>query len=283
MVDTGNLVAALGSAGLGRIAPRLAALAQPAIRLSAQPASEETMAVGVSKLGGLPDLPVGVAWPYWKGAPLAFLAQIRLEDVQTYDAAHELPDQGLLSFFYDARQQTYGDNPADRGSWQVLYLDGDGTRLQRTPTPPDMPTGGRYTPCAVAFSAELTLPQQPELELPDLDWSAGERAMYERFLATFPTPPVGGAALHRLLGHPETLQDDMRMECQVAAHGLTGDDPRAAGLAEGAMSWRLLLQLDSDARAGMRWGDAGMVYFWIERDALAARQFDNVWLVLQSD
>lgn len=282
-MDAADLVGALGTAGLGRIAPRLAALAQPAIRLTALPTSEETLAGGVSRLGGVPDLPVGVAWPYWKGAPLAFLTQIRLEDAPAYDAKQALPERGLLSFFYDARQQTYGDTPADRGSWQVLYLDGDETWLQRASVPPGMPASGRFTPCAVAFSAELTLPQQPELDLPDLDWSADERALYERFLATFPTPQEHAAMHHRLLGYPETLQDDMRMECQVAAHGLTGDDPRAAGLAEGAKNWRLLLQLDSDAGAGMRWGDAGMVYFWIERDALAEKRFDNVWLVLQSD
>ena len=29
--------------------------------------------------------------------------------------------------------------------------------------------------------------------------------------------------------------------------------------------------------------DAGMIYFWIEYDALAAHRFDNVWVVLQSD
>ena len=87
----------------------------------------------------------------------------------------------------------------------------------------------------------------------------------------------------RLLGYPDTIQDDMRSECQLAANGLTGDDPRAAEVAKGANAWRLLFQLDSEPGARMRWGDAGMLYFWIERDALAAKRFENVWMVLQSD
>lgn len=278
-----DMTAALEAAGLARVAPRLAALAQPSIRLSARAAEEQSITIGASKLGGLPDLPIGTAWPYWKGAPLAFLAQIRLEDAQPYDVAHALPPTGLLSFFYDARQQTYGDNPADRESWQVLYLAGELAPLQRMGTPPDMPAAGHFTPCVVTLAAETTLPQQPKLETPDWTWQGDEQAKYETFLSTFPTPEAHGATHSRLLGFPDTIQDDMRSECQLAANGLTGDDPRAAEAAKGADAWRLLFQLDSEPAAAMRWGDAGMLYFWIERDALAARRFANVWMVLQSD
>jgi uncharacterized protein YwqG len=48
-------------------------------------------------------------------------------------------------------------------------------------------------------------------------------------------------------------------------------------------AWRLLVQLDSDGNAARRWADAGMLYFWIERAALATRRFANMWVVLQSD
>ena len=150
---TTDLIEALNAAGLARVAPRLAELAQPAIRLSARATDEQSIATGASKLGGLPDLPIGTAWPYWKGAPLAFLAQIRLEDAQQHDVAHSLPATGLLSFFYDARQQTYGDNPADRGSWQVMYLAGDAGQIQRSDAPPGMPASGHFTPCNMTFAA----------------------------------------------------------------------------------------------------------------------------------
>jgi uncharacterized protein YwqG len=29
-------------------------------------------------------------------------------------------------------------------------------------------------------------------------------------------------------------------------------------------NWRLLLQLDTDDAAGMKWGDVGTLYFWIK-------------------
>jgi uncharacterized protein YwqG len=46
-------------------------------------------------------------------------------------------------------------------------------------------------------------------------------------------------------------------------------------------SSRFLLQVDSDDAAGMMWGDAGMLYFWIRDDDLAARRFDRAWCVMQ--
>ena len=45
--------------------------------------------------------------------------------------------------------------------------------------------------------------------------------------------------------------------------------------------WRLLLQVDSEGEAGMMWGDAGMPYYRIYDQDLAARNSDNVWMVLQ--
>jgi uncharacterized protein YwqG len=43
------------------------------------------------------------------------------------------------------------------------------------------------------------------------------------------------------------------------------------------------LQIDSDEHAGMGWGNAGMLYYWITSIALQARRFDTTWLVLQSE
>ena len=52
-------------------------------------------------------------------------------------------------------------------------------------------------------------------------------------------------------------------------------------LVAGPGEWRLLLQLDSDDRAKMMWGDAGMLYFWMRQEDLAQRGFDQAWLILQ--
>lgn len=283
-MDKSQVTASLASMGLARIVPDLTRLLQPSIRLAAAPAAESSLPIGGSKLGGLPDLPKNTTWPTGKGAPLAFIAQIRLDDLTKFEAAQVLPRTGILSFFYDASQQTYGADPADRGGWEVLFLAPDAALLERMPAPDRLPATARYTPCALTFSEEPTLPQDPKLDLPSFDWTQAEQTQYEQVLSRFPSPADRATMHHRLLGNPDTIQDDMRLECQLASHGVSSmDDPRANTFAKDAMNWRLLLQVDSDDKAGMRWANAGMLYYWIEEAALQALQFDHAWVVLQSE
>ena len=283
-MNVNETLTALQAAGLTRVASDLPALMRNSIRLTSAPTNESALAIGASKLGGEPDLPPGTAWPIGKGAPLAFIAQIRLADAHPYDTDGVLPASGLLSFFYDAQQQTFGADPADRGGWAVLFFDGDSALYSRQAPPAGLPQAARYTACALTCSSEVTLAQDPTLEIANASWTPDEIKSYETFLATFPPQADRSLPRHRLLGNPDTIQDDMRLECALAANGVTDlNDPRAAALKPHAMHWRLLLQIDSDDKAAMQWADAGMIYYWIEQDALAARQFDKTWLVLQSD
>jgi uncharacterized protein YwqG len=97
--------------------------------------------------------------------------------------------------------------------------------------------------------------------------------------------------MHHLLGYADPIQDGrMDLQCQLITHGLSlghdsyFEDPRRLELERGASDWRLLLQIDTDAGDegfGSMWGDAGRIYYWIQRQALEARSFDHCWLVLQ--
>lgn len=283
-MDKAGVQAALVAAGLERLTKDLDSLARPSIRLTVKPANEARLRVGASKLGGLPDLPPGVLWPEWKGLPQSFIAQIRLVDIHPYDAEGLLPASGMLWFFYDARQETFGDDPNDRGGWRVFYIGGDSLKLRRVPAPANLPETSRFQAGRIRFASEITLPQQPSLELANFDWSDEEQKKYEVLLSTFPNPADHAAMHHRMLGHPDTIQDDMRLQCQLISHGVTDvNDPQAKRLEPGANDWQLLLQVDSDASLNMRWADAGMLYYWVRKTDLQGQRFDGSWLVLQSD
>jgi uncharacterized protein YwqG len=283
-MDKTGVQVAFVAAGIARLIKDIDRLARPSIRLNASPVAESTLHMGASKLGGTPDLPIGVSWPELKGMPQSFIAQLRLADVHPYDTEHKLPRSGMLWFFYDARQETYGADPADQGGWRVFYLNGDQPALQRTAAPPTLSKESRFQPCALSFASEITLSQQPKLEIPDFDWTADEQKKYEDLLAMFPSPADHTTMHHRLLGNPDTIQDDMRLQCQLVSHGVTDtNDPRAAELSKGALEWQLLLQVDSDEQAGMEWGNSGMLYYWIQVADLQAQHFDTTWLVMQSE
>jgi len=284
-----NLQPLLAAAGLGGAAPALLPLLAPSLRLKAAAADgkpsvdEARLPPGASKLGGLPDLPAGTAWPEWDGVPLALVAQVHLDDLRAYPAAAALPGAGWLHFFYDARQQAFGDKPGDRGAWQVRYTPGEAAAgLTRQAAPASLPAASRFKPCAVAWALDWTMPLQPSVLNPKLAWTPDEQSKYDAFIEQHFADRSG--PLHRLLGQADDIQDDMHLQCQLLSHGVSDEhDPRAAALAAGALNWRLLLQVDSDAAAGMRWGSAGRLYFWVEQDALQARRFDNVWMAMQSD
>ena len=87
--------------------------------------------IGESRIGGVPDLPIGASWPECDGEPLSFLGQFDLRSVALHDPGKRLPDVGFLYFFYDAEQSVWGFDPADAGHWKVLFFDGPASQLAR--------------------------------------------------------------------------------------------------------------------------------------------------------
>lgn len=283
-MDKAAVQSAFVAAGLSRVIKDIDLLSRASIRLYTTPVDASASEVGASRLGGVPDLPTGMDWPYWKGLPQSFIAQIRLEDVRQYDINGVVPHSGMLWFFYDAQQETFGAAPADLGGWCVLFNADNRVELQRAPTPEALPAGSQFKACSLRFINEITLSQQPQLEIASFDWTDEEQKNYETLLSTFPSLADRATMHHRLLGNPDTIQDDMRLQCQLTSQGVTDvGDPHVRELAKDVMQWQLLLQLDSDASLGMRWGDAGMLYYWIKSTDLRACRFDRAWLVLQSE
>jgi uncharacterized protein YwqG len=238
-----------------------------------------------SHLGGGALLPQGFRWPASKRRPLDFLLQIDLAAVAPFAPPGLLPDQGLLTFFYDLVNQQWGYDPAETDGARVVLVTDASVSAVPGPEP-----GQFLEERQLEFGRAETLPtagsrafdalyKESGAQLPD---AYGEyQEAFER--GFYPSP----SGRHRLLGHSANVQGDMQLEAQLVTHGLyCGDasgyeDPRAAGLAAKADDWMLLLQLDSDDTAQIMWGDMGMLYFWIRREDLMKRRFDAVWMTLQ--
>ncbi len=185
-----------------------------------------------------------------------------------------------LSFFYAAASQPWGFRPSDRGSWAVIRTADLAAVTPREP-PGAVPAEGRFAAVGLRPDTELTFVPAESFTAVSLGLTRDESRPYYRVL------PGGRGTIHRLLGHPDPVQGDMQLQCQLVSNGLyCGDasgyqDPRAAGLWRGAAGWRLLLQVDSQDGTGMMWGDAGRLYYWIRHEDLIAGQWDRTWLVLQ--
>ncbi|MDH5527329.1 MAG: YwqG family protein [Nitrospirota bacterium] len=241
-----------------------------------------------SRLGGLPHVPPGFVWPRFGERPLTFLASIDLAEVRAAARTHQvadldfLPAAGTLLFFYDDNNQPWGFDPADRDACRVIYLEPSAGGLSAAaPHAGAEPLPARR----VDFGKVLVAPDVQSDTVKALRLSDEETDDYIDY--TIDRYPEN-TAHHQMGGFPDVVQNDgMELQCELVSHGLycgdsTGyNDPRRAELEAGAAHWRLLLQLDTDERVNMWWGDAGRIYFWVRAEEARAGNFDNVWLILQ--
>lgn len=245
------------SRGVGQqLVERLPDLAEWGFRLAP--------AAGASRMGGLPDLPVGTAWPVFDGRPLNFIAQVDLGELPAVPGHEVMPGAGRLLFFFavdDALFEPAGAGPDDRA--RVVYVPPGVEAQEASPPPTVVP----YMARTVVAVSRLTLPSpSPSITALGLDHYEMQAytAAWERSLEMKGTPPT-----HRyhdqLLGHARPIQEDPRM---------TPDDQ--------SKDWTLLLAVHDDASICLDLADAGALYFMIPRDALAGGEWDACFVDAQS-
>jgi len=308
--------------GLSRYADLLIEHLLPSARVVLHDASAGSDDSVASHFGGLPSLPSGVNWPAWdrrnylsaqitrledkfratarliglrdiaqqmradlSSGPvrLQFLAQLSLGELHATAPLQGWPHEGTMLFFCEP--SAWGFDPLASGHCRVLYFPAR-EKLAPTPAPSDLPDEVRFPQRSLSLRREWTLPNRISINGADLSiWGSDDyRDLCQRLVPKLSKHEP----IHRCGGHPQEIQGDMRLECQLVTNGIyCGDqsgyrDPRRSLLEKGAAEWQLLLQVDSDEnRLGWMWGDAGRVYFWARQQEIEAANFDGSWAVLQ--
>lgn len=257
------------------------------------------MVVGQSRIGGRPDLPPHIGWPTETSLvettvkswlfftrtrretitrPLSFIAQINLSETVAADTEQLLPPAGILYFFYAAEQDAWGIDPSDKTKFKIIYWNGPLPELVQIPFPENLPDYARYTPCALDVRSEISLPSYGHPVYDDFT-EEEDNHFWEQ---VHPDEPA-----NKLLGYSDNIQNDMELDCELATHGIPAGDagiynsPAAKALEHTAPDWRLLLQIDSNELNQMMWGDCGRLYFWIKKEDLQKRDFNQAWFGLQ--
>ncbi len=239
------------------------------IRVDCTLAPEESVDLGASRVGGRPDLPREVPWPTatrlahgeLREFPLAFIAQIALEDVAGLDGDNLLPSTGLLSFFVldthrvseAAWSHEYDDDEMEKTDRVKVFHTLRHEPLVRRETPPSSPISAASK---LAFAHVETWPQfdsafvgvgEPFDDCPIT--FVGDEA--EEWAERAPKPPGCG-----MLGHP-----------RGGEHPLGND-----------RSARLLLSLEAKT-SSLDWcvvGRNGFIYFHAPEAAIRERDWSAV-------
>lgn len=264
--DRSMLEATATDVGLGDIASELAALARPALRARPQDSASE---IGMSRIGGQPDLPAHVPWPRDGQDPFVFLGQIELSalDPKIWIG----PRHGLLSLFGLVERMSV-EKPC------VLHHPSSADLERRT-----APVGAEHELCLpethiASFAPELMLPVHAAGEdshaLLALGISRdGPRAdSYHRLLAKLRLGWVAEDPLPVLLGWPQGIQSEILTGFAYAGMGRQGD--YAAAIATHA-EWSLLVQL-ADV-------DGAMHYFGLPTEDLRAGRWERTQSRTESD
>lgn len=224
--------------------------------------------------------------------PLSFVAQIDFAELQAVHALEGFPPTGRLLLFCDPLDWPWGERE-DQTRMRAIFTELPAERLERRRSPPEfdtpvarelMPRGYVFKPRALRPTAWLLPPPWRSRELLPLQaeapgawaYEGGVFSAYHQFWRDlFRRQPhtfgPTGEAIHQVGGTAFSIQEPVEAECTKFA----GD------AAEVADNWQLILQIDSDIEVGMEWGDVGRLYLCARKFDLAARRFDQCWMVMQ--
>lgn len=228
--------------------------------------SDSNVPVGSTKYGGRPDAPAGFEWPVdERDRPLSFLFQINCAEVAPYDEKRQLPEQGLLAFYF---QLDYDIDWHHMERYaRVLYFDVPSAMLFRADFPEILPEEYRAQEHSVKIYRKDSYPDFEDFLHSNLNNASFKYDQLDNY----------DAAREQL--EPRFSEEDP---------GLIATSLGYAMLIQGSIiddfdSNVLLFQINSDEKnpEGIMFGDAGALYFYISRDDLRERRFDRITFDMQ--
>ena len=245
--------------------------------------------INKSKIGGKPYLPKDFVWPYYEELPLSFLAQINLEEVNSFDKDKLLPSTGMLYFFYELETEEWGYELKNKGCSKVLYFE-DTSNFELIDFPKDMKGYCQVPEFKVTFKANISYPSYEDF---DIIHNGGKEVadnfedFQDAYFDIYNNHMESLDSYTKLLGYPDVIQSSMEEQCAAITKGFIGgiDSPKKyrEEVIKDSKNWILLFQMDAIKVYDyeLMFEDYGHIYFWIKKEDLKNKNFDNVWLILQ--
>ncbi len=283
-----------------RFAPKLAALARPAVRMRAA-------ARGATELGPVPHAAPDPGWPLGAdGSPLTHLCSIDLVDLARFETGLELPSAGILQAFFEIDVEPGVLQPTEPDSFVLRIADssviaspGVGVELTQVLTIPAW-----YEPAVQAFAPAAKKPEfnrrgrnraellarargEEVVEVPktsDHDRLRTQVNDVHQEWGNRIESLVGPGPQHQIGGWPALVQTPLWGECEegwAGAEEVLFETTVEVG-ANPADRWAMVIQIDTDEEAGWMWGDAGLLYFAARTPIEPAGLLRGSWCVAQS-
>lgn len=225
-----------------------------------------------SKGGGNPFVPENFAYEYPafyldndnnEKRPFVFLAQINCKHVYKYDKVGLLPKSGILYFFCDIESNL----------GYVYYYNGDLKCLKELDLPENIPfTLNEY---GLKIFNEPTLPCYEDFALMVNNGYFYDVESYYMTLnsvyESLKVPERQEPKLIQMLGYADLVNNSILEEAIINDKHLSVDD--FDEIQNDAKEWLLLFQISL--------GDEGMCFFYIKRNDLEIKNFDNIYFTIK--
>jgi hypothetical protein len=250
---------------------------RPGVRLRLGAPSK--LEVGESRIGGVPDLPVGMVWPRnAAGEAFTFILQIKLEDVPAFEG-NPFPPRGLLLFFVGL------DEPASDVEHRVLLI------------PDDAPLETAAMPAVDELANDAyhdLVPHRLKLELfADVPrWATSDHDALTENMTEDEADAFGdlgsreSGEVGQLLGHVASIGHDTREDAfvvrEVNPKFLYEYQERAKLDMTRAARWRNLLRVDSVRQLELSIWDAGFFNVLVNDEALERLDFSRSYVAVET-
>lgn len=246
----------------------LKSFARDTIHISFANNCNAPLPAGCSKYGGRPDVADDFQWPHDNsGYPLSLLLQIDCADLAFLDREGLLPTSGHLYFFYELSEMR---RDGKKNSVRVIYNDKPSSQLHPLDYPVNLDKHYQLQECRLQFSQRTSFPCPEEVyhlihkrvkTKDNIELEVASDRLEEKYC-----PESEG--IGNMLGYAFLIEK-----------------PIVKDLSDHV----LLLQLDSSeyweeddkTPHDLLFGDDGCIYFYIKREDLLARRFDNIKFALQ--
>lgn len=223
---------------------------------------------------GQPLLEPGTPWPAGPSGPLDFLLCIDFAELPRGRALETgLPEDGVLNVFYDRTGLGWSLSPNGQEHWKLIYE--ASSVVEPKPPSGSLPGITFEAVAGPSGTSRHRLGGKP-------DWIQGDaRPLLELTSGRYLRDPAIVRELQRAGIAPEALRVASYQSLLEIARALDAAEVDPALFDQGPAEWRLLMQIDWDARLDFHWGDLGTLYVMLPRASLAARQFDDAWMTVQ--
>ncbi len=246
----------------------LKSFSRDAIQISLAQDDNAPLPTGCSKYGGRPDVADDFQWPHDNsGYPLSLLLQIDCADLAFLDREGLLPTSGHLYFFYELSEMR---RDGKKNSVRVIYNDKPSSQLHPLDYPVNLDKHYQLQECRLQFSQITSLPDIEEIghlthkpfkTIDNLEFEEASAQLLEEYW-------TGSEGIGNMLGYAFLIQKPIVKD--LSNHVLLLE-------LDSSEYW----QEDVKTHHNLQFGNDGIIYFYIKREDLRARRFDNIKFALQ--